>query len=176
MLFIGTSDDIKSSIDIYTNTDLRKGQLYNVDLNEYIGFQFNPTSFEWSREVKWSEQNWVGNVNGGDIQFINIGPRRIELELLYIADPRAPKVDYRSDYRIIDTGGLVDFQAIRDTLEKWEHLIDGLKRPSRVGIVVGVNAFEGVIINTTFRITEFFEDLTPKEALVLLEFREWLPL
>lgn len=178
MIYLPTSgEDRRLSLEIFTNTSLQKGQLYNLDLNEYLGFQFNPTTFEWSRDINWSEQNWVGGTRGGDLQFISLGPRLIELELLYIVDPRAPKVSYESDFAVIDPKDeLVDFQAIRSTIEKWEELLDGIRRPSRVKIIVGPNGFEGVITSSTFRITEFFEDLTAKEALFLLEFREWQPL
>jgi hypothetical protein len=172
MLFLPTRDEDVSTI--YTDVEFKRGQLYNIDNNQYLNFQFNPTSFEWARDVKWSERNWVGSTRGGDVQFINIGPRRLSLELLFVADPRAPEVNFEADFPVIDQHGLVDFKSITDTIENWIELIEGVKRPSRIGIIVGPNVFEGVLLNITPRITDFFEDLSAKEALLLLEFREWL--
>jgi len=172
MLFIPTRD---LDIEIYTNATIQKGQLYNLDLDQWINFQFNPTAFEWGRETKWSEHNFVGGLNGGDLQFINVGPRKVDLDLLFIADPRAPLVNYEANFNILDANGLVDFQAVKETIEAWEELLPQLLRPSRIAIVVGPNVFEGVILNSQMRITEFFEDLTPKEAMLTIGFREWIP-
>lgn len=171
MLYLPTTDREV----VYLNSTLAKGQLYNLDLNQYIGFQFNPTELEWTRDINWSEHNWVGSYNGGDLQFMNLGPRVISLDLIYLADPRAPEVQYNTDYKIMNEG-VVDFQAIKDTIDKWLEPLDGLNRPSRISIVVGPNVFNGVITSTSFKITTFFEDLTPREAMLSLEFREWIPI
>ena len=161
-------------INVYTNITFAKSQLYNVDLNEYIVFQFNPVTFEWERDINWGEHSWLGDTSGGDLQFLNIGPRLIDLDLMYMADPQAPTVHYKSNFNIIGSDDLVDFQAIKNTIEKWEKLLDGSRRPSRIGIMVGPNRFEGVIKKYRFKITEFFENLSTKEGILSLEFREWI--
>lgn len=173
MLYLPTTDN--PITDVFTNTNLKKGQLYNIDNNEFLGFQFNPTSFEWSRSMKWAEINWIGNTDGGQLQFVGVGPRTLELSLIYISEPSAPRVSYESSDPVVRSDGLVDFEAIRDTIERWEEIIEGKGRPARIGIMVGPNVFEGVITATNFRITEFFEDLTAREAMFNLEFREWRP-
>jgi hypothetical protein len=150
-----------------------KGELYNLDLNEFIKFQFNPNSFEWHRDIKWGEHNWVGNSRGGDVQFINLGPRIGELELLFMSDPTSPSIDYSSDYNIMNSG-LVNFSAIEYTIEKWISPLPLNKRPSRIALIIGNNIFKCVILSYDMRITEFFRDLSPKEAFLGLELREWL--
>jgi hypothetical protein len=158
---------------VFASKPVNKGQLYNIDLNEFISFQFNPEALEWARTFKWGEHNWVGNTRGGDVQFINLEPRLIDIDLLFMAEPRAPQIEYKSDFKIIDANGLVDFNAIKATIEKWEKPLPGIRRPSRVGILMGDNVFEGVLKSYTMRINEFFKDLSPKEGILMLEFREW---
>lgn len=171
MLFIPTSSNKAAP---FTSIVLSKGQLYNLDLDEFVGFQFNPTDLEWSRSFNWAVHRWQGDNSGGDAQFLNTEPRKIELTLQFVADPSAPDIEYSVSERIYDTDGLVDFQAIRDTIERWEGPVEGKGRPSRVGIIMGENMFEGRIETSTFRISAFFPDLKPRRAMLTLEFAEWI--
>ena len=157
-------------------TKLTKGQLYNLDLNEYIGFQFNPTTFEWGQQIGWVETIWQGDDHGGDLQFTHIGPRTCEISLLYMADPGTPDLTWSVPERLSNGTTKFDFQALRKALERWNSKVVGKGRPSRIRIIVGPNYLDGVIKVPVFKITEFFEDLSVREAQVTLEFREWLPL
>jgi len=169
-LFIPTS---QGSSPPFSGITLVKGQLYNLDLNEFLSFQFNPNTFEWAKKINWGEITWKGNVKGGDLQFINIGPRKIDLPLLYMADPGAPEIEYTVEEAISTDDLKMDFQAIKEMIERWEGLIEGKGRPSRIRIIVGPNYFDGVVTDWSFRIVEFFSDLTAKEVLIALRFREW---
>jgi len=172
-LYIPTS---REAFSLVNATKLEKGQLYNLDLDEYVGFQFNPTAFEWGQAIGWAETIWQGDDHGGDLLFTHIGPRKLEVSLLYMADPGTPDFTWSVSERLANSKLKFDFQALRKTLERWQNKLDGKGRPSRMRIVVGPNYFDGIITTLGFKITEFFEDLSAREALVSLEFREWLPL
>jgi hypothetical protein len=172
-LFLPTSHEAFSQANA---RQLAKGQIYNLDLDEYIGFQFNPTAFEWARQIGWAETIWQGDDRGGDLLFTHIGPRKFEVSLLYMADPGSPDFTWSVPERLSNSDVKSDFQALRKALERWEKKLDGRGRPSRVRVIVGPNYFDGVMTQLGFKITEFFEDLSAREALVSLEFREWLPL
>lgn len=155
---------------------LGKGELYNLDLDQLVGFQFNPTSLEWTRQFAWGEVRWQGDSSGGDLQYLSTGPRHVELSLLYMADPGSPDINYVAPLIISSPNNKFDFVALRQTLESWEQPLPGKKRPSRIRIIFGENSFDCVITSSTFRITTFFEDLSAREAVYTAEFREWLPL
>ena len=171
MLFIPTSSNSSTP---FTSIMLDKGQIYNMDLNESIGFQFNPTELEWSRGFNWVVHKWQGDFSGGDAQFLSTEPRKIELTLQFVADPSAPDLWYETPEDLLDTDNLVDFNAIRGVIERWEGPVAGKGRPSRIGIIMGENIFEGRIMTSTFRISAFFPDLTPRRAMFTLEFEEWI--
>jgi len=179
-LFIPTSKGVASPL---AAMHLTKGQLYNLDTNEFISFQFNPSEFEWERMINWSEISWQGDTSGGDLAFINVGPRTYNLDLLYMADPGAPEIESKIDDPPYAYNAKNDFQRIRKTIEKWEADIEGKGRPSAINLIMGSrdadgnltsgNSFEGVIVRSGFRLTEFFNDLSVREAIITLRFREW---
>lgn len=167
-LFIPTSHKSNAPFPI----TVMKGQLYNLDTNESLNFQFNPSSLEWERATRWGETKWKGDHTGGDIDYIYTDPHTLNIPLLYISEPGAPRVDYNATERIMDNG-IVDFQQIKQLIDRWEKPLYRIGRPSRILVIFGPNSFECVIINSNFKITEFFEDLTPREALLNLDFRVW---
>lgn len=155
------------------NRTLAKGQIYNLDNDQYLGFQYNPTSFEWDRQIMWAEQTWRGDTTGGDMDFINLGPHKFDLSLLYLADPGAAGIDHATDEPIVNGLVPMDFQAIIRTLDGWTAVVPAKGRPARVRVIVGPNYFDGAFLRLGYKITEFFEDLSAREALVNFEFREW---
>lgn len=171
-LFIPTAGRNTTSLE---STRIAKGQLYNLDNNQKLGFQFNPESFEWERNFNFAETSFIGDESGGDIMYLNTGPRTFELVLVYAADPGAPSIEYESNFIVSSNFLRMDFQAIRYTIEEWEKKIPGLGRPSRIRVIIGPNYFDGVIRSSKFRIGEFFPDLSAQQALVALRFREWNP-
>jgi hypothetical protein len=154
--------------------NLVKGQLYNMDLNQKLWFQFNPTFFEWERGFNWVDIAFYGDETGGDADFISTGARTFELVLLYMADPGSPEILSEGVPYNVKGGGInMDFQAIRANLELWESKLPNKGRPSRIKVIVGPNSFECLIRSSKFRITEFFRDLTAREVEITLRFREW---
>lgn len=173
-LFIPTSGARR---DQYIERMTGKGQLYNLDLDEFITFQFNPTQFSWSRETNWQDVSYYGDSSGGDIQYINTKAREIDLPLLYIAAPGAPEIQFKSKaagvYADNPSNQVVDFTIVKNIIERWEEKIEGVNRPSIIMIIFGELVFTGVIKNTNYKLIECFEDLSPKESLLTLEFRDW---
>jgi len=148
---------------------IKKGQIYNLDNNEWMNFQFNPQTFEWERSINWAETTWKGDVQGGDLSFINIGPRTFDLSLLFLADPGAPEINYKTNSVKIDS-----FEAVEELIESWSQIVSSKGRPARVKVIMGERFFDGVIRNYHFKIIESFEDLSAKEGILTLEFREWI--
>lgn len=174
MLYIPTTEERREVV--FANINLAKGQLYNLDLNEYLGFQFNPNSFSWEQSLNWAQFTWIGDVRGGNVHFGNLGPNVLDLELVYVADPKAPKVNYDALEPINDGSDVVDFQSIREMIDRWSQLLEGRQRPSRVAVIIGPNTFECIITKKSFTINSFFPDLSAEEAIIELEMREWRPI
>ena len=77
-LFLPTSG---TSVVPLSTQRLAKVQIYCLDMNESLTFQFNPETFRWERDINWAEVQWKGNDFGGDLEYINNGPRTFDLPL-----------------------------------------------------------------------------------------------
>jgi hypothetical protein len=159
-----------------------KGQLYAMDLNDKIDFQFNPTVFEFEQAFTWSRITYKGDFSGGDLDFQNVGPRKFDLPLLFLADPAAPPINFTaesSEAEIVhkepglDQPILFDYDELLKMLDFWKRPIEGKNRPTRIQVVMGQRSFEGVITNLAHRELEFFRDMGVKEALITITFEEW---
>lgn len=176
-LFVPTS---KLTVDdqVFTNVGLTKGQIYNLDNQEFLCFQFNPSSFEWEKNINWSRINWFNSVNGGELQYINQGPKLFDLSLIYVSEPGAPELRYNTPDVVVpgySEDRIVSFEAIVAVIDRWTAPIEGIGRPARLAVIIGPNRFEGVIMKYNFRITEFFHNLTAREGRLVIEFEEWIP-
>jgi len=173
MLIIPTT--IKKAYKISEAVSLSKGQVYNLDTNEFIGFQFNPKDFIWSRQFHYNNVTWKGSNSGGDVEFLYSGPKKMDLTLLYIADPGSPEISYNLNVNEeISTPSLkMDFQVILDTLDRWTDTIPDKGRPSRLKIIMGPNGFNCIVTSTEVRISETFSDLSVREGYINLRVREW---
>lgn len=170
MLFIPTSGN---SVPPFTGIQLAKGQLYNLDLDRFVNFQFNPDTYENQQEDTWLPLSWYGDATGGDLVYVGSGPRTFELPLLFVADPSAPRVEYNTEYPLSNPTLRFDFDALEKEINRWGQKIPQFGRPSRIRVIFGPSYFDGVILSKTFRKTSFFPDLTTKEGMLMLRFREW---
>ena len=160
-----------------------KGQLYALDLQEKITFQYNPKTFKYGFETKWSRITYKGDFSGGDLDFNFVNPINFDLELLFIADPGAPLIDYDTyDSKAIiisadnanPSNHLFDYdELIRMFNFWWKRPVPGLNRPSRIQIVMGSRTYNGVITEVSIEELEYFKDLSVKEAKITLTFEEW---
>ncbi len=170
MLFIPTSG---TSTPPFLGRATSKGQLYNLDLNRYFNFQFNPEMFEVNREFAYAVLTWNGDATGGDLFYLNSKARTIELPLLYMADPAAPKVDYDTETSLSSPNLRFDFDALEKEIDRWCEKIPQAGRPSRIRIILGPRYFDGVIMSVSCRKTAFFEDLTTREGILTIRFQQW---
>lgn len=163
----------------FTGIQLTKGQLYNLDNNEWLNFQFNPEIFDYRQEFNWGEIQWKGSEHGGDLQYTGSGPYTFDLQLLFVGEPHAPNTEYsQGDSPTIPFSGIagtikIDFEFIESMLNRWTEPLENKRRPSRIKVILGPRSFMGVITNLDFRITEFFPDLSAREARLTIGFRQW---
>ena len=134
MLFIPTS---KQSIPLFTKQKLAKGQLYNLDRDQFLNFQFNPQTFDVRRDFNWGVNTGIGDDTGGDLLYLTSGPHTFDLTLLFMADPGVPAFEYNTDLALSGDEAAIDFKAIEDTFESWTAKIDRLGRPSRIRVRFG---------------------------------------
>lgn len=155
-----------------------KGQLYNLELDEKLGFQFNPEQIQWEQELRWAERSSIGRDTGGSKFFLNSGSRRLELNLLFMAEPGAPSIDYYVQPPIqmrTEFGAELDFVVA--VLERWKKKIPDKGRPGVLAFVVGEanpNNMKCVIRRMGVRIIDQFPDgLSTREGMITLELIEW---
>lgn len=161
-----------------TAVSVTKGQLYNLDDDEFLSFQFNPETFMWERKTEWGDLSFYGDDSGGERKYLLTKPREFDLSLLYVADPGAPDIAYQTAgdnplSQNVSAGVSMDFKFIQDVIERWESKRPDKHRPSRIMVILGDRSFSAVIVSSQFKIVEFFSDLSAREALLTLEFREW---
>jgi hypothetical protein len=172
-LYIPTSG---ASQEVASGMALVRGQLYNLDLNEILGFQFNPETFSWDRDLNWAEISWKGAEKGGDLQYVNAGPITFDLDLVYLAEPHAPSIEHNCPENLTGDYGLpVDFEQVEALILRWMTPLENVGRPSRIKVILGDRSFLGVITTHSFEITDFFEDLTARHGRLSIGFREWQP-
>ena len=178
---MATTEEITSkSYPAFNGIKILKGQLYNLDSDEFLGFQFNPQTFVWGRESMWNPSTFLGDMSGGDLSYIRIGAREFDLNLIFRADPSAPDVQIRIEegqpiLNSVSSNLSMDFQVIRSLIEKWEGMVEGKRRASVIKMIMGPNDFDCVITESSFRLVDFFgRDLTVREAIITLSFREWV--
>ncbi len=153
---------------------LTKGELYNLDLNESLGFQFNPERLRTDKNFEWLDVAWLGSKDGGDLQYKGSGPTTFDLDLRFVALPGAPRIQSDAGERVSPSDDLpMDFEAIEETLRRWSQDVEGKRRPSRIKVILGERAFNCVITRIGSEVTAFFEDLTAREAILTIGFRQW---
>jgi hypothetical protein len=159
-------------------TELVKGQLYALDLDQSIDFQFNPKTFGFKRDFNWSRNRFKGDDTGGTASFNSLGTREFDLDLIFIADPSAPVVNFEADEDLVpkDSAAQIDFEAFKRILECWELPIVGLGRPTKFKVIVGENDIDCIMTAYEVIEQEFFPDLTVQEARVMFSFEEWIEL
>ena len=134
----------------------------DLDEDDEIVAQFNPTTVDIEKSVTYAEQEIPG-LNSPIQQFVHGDAERLSVELLFdVYEPRGP--DQPDDVRVFT-----------DRLNRLA-LVDGdLHAPPVVQFAWGSIAFRGVIqqSNTTF--TLFSGDGVPVRARVEVTFQEYTP-
>ena len=153
---------------------LAKGQLYNLDLDEWLDLQFNPETFDYDRVFNYAQIAPKGTERGGDLQYLSSGPISFDLDLVFVADPSAPEIKYQAEERLSNNSVRVDFEQLETMLNRWQEPLANKGRPSRIAVIIGPRRTDGVITSLTITVREFFrEDLSAREAEITIGFREW---
>ena len=171
-LFIPTSSI--STAAPFSEDNLQKGILTNLDNNEFISFQFNPETFDYEQAFNWDEISWKGS-QSPDLDFVSSGSREFDLTLVFVHEPSAPPMEIG-----LNNGygkGETDFETIEFMLDQWCRIVPGKARPARINLSFGdARYFNVVITNKKIGIIEAFPDLSAKIAKLRLELKEWEPL
>jgi hypothetical protein len=170
MLFMPTSN---YSAPPFTSDRLVKGQLYNLDLDRMLGFQFNPENLEYGWSINWATLTSNRDDTGGDLYYLNSTAEEFEIPLLFAADPGAPDLRYRTNRSLSTSDLKMDFHAIVDEIREWCAPIRELGRPSRVRVIFGKTYFDAVILSVNVKQSEHFPDLAVWEGMIGVRFRKW---
>jgi len=177
MLYIPTNLDIglgRYSLG-YESKAVQRGQIYNMELDEKIWFQFNPENFEWEEPFDWVSTGT--GIYGHDIQYMGQGDVAFNLSLLFIADPNAPKVitENIAEIAVYDKKS-ADFDSIIWMFQRWCRPNLDTGRPSQLRVIYGKHYWDGIITRARYKIIEKFESGNIREGQIILSFRKWSPI
>lgn len=154
---------------------VERGRLTNLDNNQFIGFQYNPATFAYERKFNYGTVQWRGSEFGGDLAYLNSGPHTFDLNLDFVSEPPANRMEAQTDQPIPHPDLGVDFENLEATIKEWMLPIDGKRRPARINVVMGPRFFNGVVLSYRISISDYHGDLTARQARLELEFQEWEP-
>jgi len=169
VLFIPTSGEVDS----INGGPVTRGQLYNLDKDRFFRFQFNPETYDWRQEWNWKPIQGNRDDTGGDLYFLNSGPRLMDLPLRFIADPGAPDLVYDTDHDLSTENLKMDFFSIMAEFRYWLRPIREKGRPCRLLVMFGKESLPCVITAMEVSQEDHFADLTVRAATIVLRLREW---
>lgn len=171
-LYLPTSKSFTGTLD-YFEAYVKKGQLYNLDDDRKVWFQFNPRNFEWSRVIKWTDQSFIGAPSIHH-QYLGRGQREFELTLLYIGDFGMPEVEIKNTRHDIKPGDVeVDFDELVREIDAWTEEREDYGRPSFIGIYIANEEFRGFIRDIKKRVIDQYKDQSTRRGEVTIRFQEW---
>ncbi len=177
-LFIPTSDlglsDSYALQDYYDRYPF-KGQLYNLDDNKKIWFQFNPEEHEDSIPIRWADIKSLGTPSN-QYQYLGESGSSFDLTLLFIADIHMPKVKTQGavDPNITPDGQAVSFKALYNEIRSWVKPREDTGLPSMISIIFNDDfAYEGFVRELRKRILDQYENGITRRATITLQFQEW---
>jgi hypothetical protein len=144
------------------NDEPTKAQLYCLDQSESITFQFNPTSFKFTRKVTWAEGKNAGQP-WTNISFSFGGNDSLSVSLLL--DETESADDEPNDATVLE--GIIDFYKLTMPLR----ITDGddeVIRPPVVAFLWEQFQFQGVVQNMDVELLMFDETGRAKRATVAL--------
>jgi len=154
---------------------IARGQLYNIDDNEFFNFQFN-CSPETLREFNWSDDAWLGQEYTHS-QFLGSGQTQFELPLQFVVAPGAPTVENNCNPSLTgeDRQGnsFVFIEVIIQTINRWTAIRPDKRRPSLIRVILGDQSFDGRITLIGIRGEDRFTDGQLRRATIRIGFQEW---
>lgn len=155
-----------------------KGQIYNVDDNEKMSFQFNPEAFRWTSTDVWVPTG-IG-VFGRDVSYVREESSEFGLTLLFVADPGAPALKsegVKEDISPVQDGIQADFDQVVVMLDRWRARRPDSGRPSLLKLIISPGLyFDAVITKVERAILERFEDGSTREGQLDMNFLVWKPI
>jgi|GEM_PF-3317074 len=154
-----------------------KGELYNLDENRTIGFQFNPETLDINEEFGWTETGFRGHPSV-DMAYTGTKPRTFDLNLRWVADPIAPNFETQNTNLSVKVDYMkADFDKIMEELRLWMAPIPDKGRPCMVQVIFGVaHSYIGVITSMTPSYKRMFDNATARYSELRISFKEWSPL
>jgi len=161
----------------FSEVPVKTGQLYNLDDDKSISFQFNPSEFSWQEEHNWSTQKYTGNP-GKQLQYLGCTGRVFTLELEFHADPWFPRVQLSGDVDPSITPDpdrtAVDFDKLVDEFRSWIKERPDKKRPSYIRIILpNKEEFDGIVRSATKQILSVYADGVVQHGKLIFNFEEW---
>jgi hypothetical protein len=149
-----------------------RGQLYNIDDNEFFNFQFN-CSPETLREFNWSDDPWLGQEYTHS-QYLGSGQTQFELPLQFLVAPGAPIVENNCNPSLVDPqNGLLFIEQVVATINRWTDIRPDKRRPSLIRVILGDQSFDGRITLIGIRGEDRFTDGQLRRATIRIGFKEW---
>lgn len=163
---------IRNIIAKVTSTKIHRGQLYNLDDNQFFNFQFNPT-VEPLVEYNWSDDPWLGRAETHS-QFLGVGQTQFELPLQFMVAPGAPIIENNCDPGLVDTThGYVQIENVIATINRWAAIRPDKRRPSLVRVILPEASYRGRITLIGIRGEDRFPDGRLRRATIRIGFKEW---
>jgi hypothetical protein len=167
-LFIPTSNllDRPSLAEQYVQV----GELYNLDDNKKIKFQFNPQEYEFGKTYNWAA---IDSIGAPSARYHYLGQKddMFELQLLFIADLGMPPVVLEGIPNSLITPDevVVDFDELFKELQLWNDERPAEGRPSYMRIIIGTDTIEGVITNMRKRVLDQFSNLKTRRGQITIQ-------
>lgn len=174
-LFVPTG--IAESFEHFDRRTVVKGQLYNLDEQRIIGFQFNPEMLDINEEFGWTETGFRG-APSVDLAYTGTKLRTFDLTLRYVADPIAPDFETSNTITPVKVDYVkADFDKILAELRHWMEPLEGKGRPCRAAVIFGdPHNYEGVITALNPSYKRMFDNATARYSELRISFKEWSPL
>ncbi|MCK9568835.1 hypothetical protein M0R72_07840 [Candidatus Pacearchaeota archaeon] len=157
---------------------IARGQLYNIDDNEFFNFQFN-CSPETLREFNWADDQWLGREETHS-QFLGSGQTQFELPLQFLVAPGAPIVENNCNPSLSETSNnpkypasLLIIENVIAAINRWTAIRPDKRRPSLIRVILGDRSFDGRIVLIGIRDDDRFANGRLRRATIRIGFKEW---
>ena len=162
---------IRNIIAKVRSTKVARGQLYNLDDNEFFNFQFNPI-VEPLTESNWADDPWLGRAET-HANFLGIGQAQFELALQFMVAPGAPIVENNCNPSLVDAYGYVSIENVSAAINRWAAIRTDKRRPSLVRVILPEASYSGRITLIGIRGEDRFPDGRLRRATIRIGFKEW---
>lgn len=151
------------------------GQLYNLDDDKKICFQFNPEEHEIGRTYNWADIPSIG-APSNHYDYLSQKDTLFELQLLFIADIGTPPVATEGGVNPLITPDdvVVDFDELYNEILQWLEEREAEGRPSFLRIIIGKDTLTGFVKgDIKKRVLDLFPGGSARRGLLTMQFQPW---